>query len=94
MMIERLKLKFSSLGYSGELCENEYNECESSPCLNGGQCLNRTGEVRCQCPKGFQGTICELKVNCNFCRDFLWICLCFSCYATQILAKMLERVGL
>lgn len=55
-----------ALGFSGDLCATKIKECDQNPCLHGGQCSNRTGEVRCECPKGYQGKTCETKVNQNF----------------------------
>ena len=35
------------------------DECESSPCLYGGTCLNGVGRYTCQCPHGLAGAQCE-----------------------------------
>ena len=35
------------------------DECESSPCLYGGTCLNGVGRYTCQCPRGLAGGQCE-----------------------------------
>ncbi len=39
------------------------NECDSSPCLNGGTCQNFLGSHACLCQPGFQGTNCELNID-------------------------------
>lgn len=62
-VMENLKFKFFSLGFSGDLCNFEYNECESNPCINGGQCIDHIGGYSCQCTKGYQGNRCHIKVN-------------------------------
>ncbi|XP_019621165.1 PREDICTED: IgGFc-binding protein-like [Branchiostoma belcheri] len=37
----------------------DVNECLSSPCQNGGTCLNGRGEYACLCAPGWKGTNCE-----------------------------------
>ncbi|XP_045538284.1 delta and Notch-like epidermal growth factor-related receptor [Papilio machaon] len=54
---------FCEPGYTGEHCEVEYNECESSPCLNGGTCTDRVAGFTCACGRGYAGNACQLKVN-------------------------------
>lgn len=53
-------------GYAGELCNFEFNECESSPCLNGGKCADHIGSYSCKCTKGYTGKRCHVKVKKNF----------------------------
>lgn len=31
------------------------NECSSSPCLNGGLCVDEVNHFTCSCPDGFTG---------------------------------------
>ncbi|XP_030906503.2 sushi, nidogen and EGF-like domain-containing protein 1 isoform X2 [Melopsittacus undulatus] len=38
---------------------NEINECQSQPCLNGGQCKDRIAEFLCLCEPGYTGQHCE-----------------------------------
>ena len=52
-------------GFSGDLCNFEYNECDSNPCINGGQCIDHIGGFSCQCSKGYQGKRCHIKVRNN-----------------------------
>ena len=40
------------VGFTGERCEININECESSPCLNDATCLDDVGEFRCACING------------------------------------------
>nr|XP_021206314.1 delta and Notch-like epidermal growth factor-related receptor isoform X1 [Bombyx mori]XP_037867212.1 delta and Notch-like epidermal growth factor-related receptor isoform X1 [Bombyx mori] len=54
---------FCQPGYTGEQCELEYNECESSPCGNGGTCTDRVGGFECTCGRGYTGNTCQLKVD-------------------------------
>uniref|UniRef100_A0AAX7VZY3 Neurogenic locus notch homolog protein 1 n=1 Tax=Astatotilapia calliptera TaxID=8154 RepID=A0AAX7VZY3_ASTCA len=39
-------------GYEGEFCQIDTNECASSPCLNNGECIDKTNAFHCQCPTG------------------------------------------
>lgn len=50
-------------GFAGELCNYEYNECESNPCLNGGQCIDHISGFSCKCTAGYTGKRCHVKVN-------------------------------
>ena len=43
---------FCNLGWEGELCDREINECESMPCLNGGQCIDQIAGYMCTCLPG------------------------------------------
>lgn len=47
-------------GYFGALCSLDVNECEASPCLHDGVCINRPGGFRCICLPGFSGTYISL----------------------------------
>lgn len=37
----------------------DINECESQPCLNGGECIDQVANFTCVCPAAFTGTLCE-----------------------------------
>lgn len=50
-------------GFAGELCNYEYNECESNPCLNDGKCTDRIGGFTCKCTRGYTGDRCHIKVS-------------------------------
>lgn len=39
------------------------NNCASSPCVNGGTCLNMYNDFQCQCETGWQGKRCAQDVN-------------------------------
>ncbi len=48
-------------GYEGASCEVDIDECESSPCLNGGSCAQGVpGTYECTCIDGFTGDDCEI----------------------------------
>ena len=39
------------------------DECEESPCLNGGTCQNQLGTFTCGCKQGFVGDRCEVDIG-------------------------------
>jgi len=41
-----------SSAFSGDRCQINIDECSSSPCRNGGQCIDGLGEFICSCPEG------------------------------------------
>lgn len=42
-------------GYTGFLCQTNWDECWSNPCLNGGICIDGIAQYNCTCPQGYQG---------------------------------------
>ena len=40
------------LGYTGNLCQSEINECEPNPCQNGATCDDLINAFRCNCTEG------------------------------------------
>ncbi|KAB7501347.1 Fibropellin-1 [Armadillidium nasatum] len=50
------------LGFTGEFCEINIDECESSPCING-QCIDGINSYHCQCYPGYEGTHCEHEID-------------------------------
>lgn len=47
----------------GKICQTEINECVSSPCQNGGSCVDIISGYRCLCPVGFVGEDCQTNVD-------------------------------
>ena len=47
-------------GFTGKNCETNINECDPSPCLNGGHCVDGVNDYTCKCPAGYGGKDCEI----------------------------------
>ena len=41
----------------------DFNECDSSPCQNGGTCTDGMNHYTCQCVDGFDGNTCENGIH-------------------------------
>jgi len=50
-------------GYSGNRCETNIDECQSSPCANTGTCIDLVNSFRCACASGYTGSRCSSEVN-------------------------------
>jgi hypothetical protein len=50
-------------GYTGSSCQTEINECVSSPCLNGGTCVDAVNAFVCQCAPGWSGPSCGIDID-------------------------------
>ena len=42
---------------------SEVDTCVSSPCMNGGTCVNTKESYRCDCAPGYNGVNCEKEIN-------------------------------
>ena len=47
-------------GTSGELCEINYDDCYSNPCMHGAQCTDRVQGFACDCPNGTSAPDCSI----------------------------------
>jgi len=56
------ELRFALL-LSGDLCDTDIDECQSSPCQSGGTCVNLINGFRCNCPRGYFGYTCASDVD-------------------------------
>ncbi|XP_056282448.1 protein jagged-2-like isoform X1 [Pseudoliparis swirei] len=53
-------------GFTGTYCHENINDCASSPCENGGTCIDGINSFQCFCPEGWEGHLCDADVNeCN-----------------------------
>eukprot|EP00105_Crassostrea_gigas_P037846 XP_019921994.1 PREDICTED: fibropellin-1 [Crassostrea gigas] len=50
-------------GYEGSLCQHSVDECKTSPCKNGGTCVDGHKDYSCECLSGFTGKDCEENRN-------------------------------
>ncbi|XP_056616569.1 protein jagged-2 isoform X3 [Triplophysa dalaica] len=50
-------------GFTGTYCHENINDCSSSPCHNGGTCIDEINSFHCVCPDGFDGPLCDLEVD-------------------------------
>uniref|UniRef100_A0A8C4T401 Delta-like protein n=1 Tax=Erpetoichthys calabaricus TaxID=27687 RepID=A0A8C4T401_ERPCA len=67
-------------GFTGTYCHENINDCASSPCRNGGTCIDKVNIYQCICSDGWEGIHCETNINdCNIkpchnggtCRDLV-----------------------
>lgn len=56
-------------GYTGVQCEHNIDECESSPCLQGQECIDGVNQYECYCDHCVFG-LCVLDGNSYMCRCF------------------------
>lgn len=48
---------------SGVNCQNETNECLSTPCRNNAECIDLLADFECKCKPGYAGRLCEIDIN-------------------------------
>ncbi|XP_067868625.1 protein crumbs homolog 1-like isoform X1 [Heterodontus francisci] len=77
------------LGFAGEHCSVNIDECESDPCMNKGTCEDQINGFQCHCAPGFTGVMCQIDINecknspCEnggICEDFIadYTCHCLT----------------
>ncbi|KFD67533.1 hypothetical protein M514_20210 [Trichuris suis] len=50
-------------GWRGVYCDEDIDECTSSPCQNQGECTNTDGSFKCKCSAYFTGQTCETEID-------------------------------
>uniref|UniRef100_A0AAQ6A5I4 Delta-like protein n=1 Tax=Amphiprion ocellaris TaxID=80972 RepID=A0AAQ6A5I4_AMPOC len=50
-------------GFTSTYCHENINDCASSPCKNGGTCIDGINSFKCFCPDGWNGSLCDVDVN-------------------------------
>ncbi|XP_051559157.1 protein jagged-1a isoform X2 [Myxocyprinus asiaticus] len=50
-------------GFTGTYCHENINDCESSPCRNGGTCIDKISVYQCICAHGWEGPNCETNID-------------------------------
>ena len=66
-----MKSLLKILGYEGDNCNKNINDCVDHHCKDESVCRDGINEYTCECGEGYQGQLCEEDVNeCddpNFC---------------------------
>ncbi len=70
------------VGWTGDECETDIDDCASDPCQNGGTCTDGVNSYICDCASGFSGDNCETQdpcygINCGdhgSCADGACVC--------------------
>lgn len=47
------------LKFLGKHCQSDIDECNSTPCLNGGTCIDQPNGYHCNCTEQWMGSNCE-----------------------------------
>ncbi|XP_022095362.1 uncharacterized protein LOC110981781 [Acanthaster planci] len=50
-------------GWTGLNCDQDFPECASGPCRNGGRCIEQFLGFTCECTAQYQGLMCQVAVT-------------------------------
>ena len=78
--------------FFGPTCEEQINQCDPEPCLNGATCIDEIGSYSCSCVPGYTGSQCGIDIdNCvgrpclnnGICEDLVddYTCQCQPGYS-------------
>lgn len=59
-----------SVGFRGEQCQENMNDCKFSPCQNNGTCVDGINAFTCECSDFHEGKYCEIAKVCRKCSPF------------------------
>ncbi|ELT88972.1 hypothetical protein CAPTEDRAFT_95226 [Capitella teleta] len=73
--------------------------CQSAPCLNAGECTDRTDGYECSCKSGYSGDLCEDECasapcsNGATCQDGIesYKCMCASSYKGETCSEGTQK---
>ena len=58
-----MSVVFPPFSYTGLHCESDIDDCESSPCMHSGRCLDDVALYKCMCTPAWTGVNCQIEVN-------------------------------
>ena len=59
------------------MCFSDIDECLSSPCDNGGTCVDQVNGFVCTCAQGFTGVVCQTG-------RYICLCVCMRLVLLQV----------
>ncbi|XP_076032082.1 neural cadherin isoform X3 [Oratosquilla oratoria] len=65
--------------------------CRPNPCLNGGRCLEGKAGIRCKCPDGYDGPLCQMTTRSFRDNGFAWFPALAMCDNSHISLNFLAR---
>lgn len=80
-----LKLFCCFVGFYGQYCENDINECEDpvAVCGDKAKCINTIGNYTCECGRGLCGFGCNVTNPCN---------VSTACYQLPIVIILVKKL--
>lgn len=63
---QKKKIMSLVLGFTGDNCEINYDDCQLSPCENNATCVDGVDSYTCNCLPGYTDDTCSTDINeCN-----------------------------